>query len=63
MCGIVENLISNLSLKESPLSDWLASASSNWIASVGKASDGAVRIMLTDGARRLKKLKCETVLA
>jgi hypothetical protein len=53
-----------LNLKEPPLSDWLALAFSNWIASVRKALDGgAVSSCLTDGARRSKKLKWETVLA
>jgi hypothetical protein len=37
--------------------------SPNGIASVGKASKGAVRITLADGARRPKKLNCETGLA
>jgi hypothetical protein len=39
-------------------------ASSNEIASVEKALNGdAVLVMLTDGARLSKKLKCETLLA
>jgi hypothetical protein len=51
-----------LSLKEPPPSDWLALASSSWIVSAGKALNGAVLIMLIDGARQFKKLKRETVL-
>jgi hypothetical protein len=52
-----------LNLKEPPSSDWLALAFSNWIASVGKALDDAVLIMLANRAKQSKKLKWETVLA
>jgi hypothetical protein len=38
-------------------------ASANWIAFIGKALDDGVLIMLAKGARQLKKLKRETVLA
>jgi hypothetical protein len=50
-------------MKESPPFDWLALVSSDSFAPVEKASHGAVLITLTDGARRFKKLKWETVLA
>jgi hypothetical protein len=47
-----------LSVKEPLLSDWLTFTSSNWIASVEKALDGdAVLIVLTNSARRSKKLE------
>jgi hypothetical protein len=52
-----------LRLKKLPSSDSVALIVSNWIASVGKRSDGAVLIVLTDGARRPKNVKCETILA
>jgi hypothetical protein len=52
-----------LNLKELRPSDWLGFASSDWIASGGKTSDGAVHISLMDGARPSKQLKWETVLA
>jgi hypothetical protein len=51
-------LAHKLNLKEPLLSDWLALASSNEIASVEKVLDGdTVFIVLTEGANRSKKLK------
>jgi hypothetical protein len=46
-------LAHKLNLKELPPSDRLALASPNWIASVGKALDGAV-FMLADSTKRSK---------
>jgi hypothetical protein len=40
-------------LKKSPPSDWLAFAFSNWIAFVGKASDGAAVFIMPEQWREL----------
>jgi hypothetical protein len=46
-------LAHKLSLKESPSSDWLALASSNWIVFVGKALDGATVFIMPEQRREL----------
>jgi hypothetical protein len=51
-------------VKKQQPSDWLAFVFSNWIAPAWNASDGVgVLFMLTNYARRSKKLKWETAAA